>query len=122
MQESTVTSEERFEEVRAVLRGEPGVEGGAGDAPKKAFGASALKVNGKIFAMVAQGRLVVKLPRGRVDALIASGEGLRFDPGHGRVMKEWFSLDPGSGLDWNGLAREALGFVGGRAPDPEIAP
>jgi hypothetical protein len=110
-----VSPEERFEELRAVFRGESGVEGGAGDSPRKAFGASALKVNGKIFAMEAQGRLVVKLPRGRVDELIASGEGLRFDPGHGRVMKEWFSLYPGSGLDWDGLAREALAFVGGKA-------
>jgi hypothetical protein len=112
--ESAVTPEERFEVLRAVFRGEPGVEGGAGDAPRKAFGASALKVDGKIFAMVAQGRLVVKQPRGRVDALIAAGEGLRFDPGHGRVMKEWFGLDLGSGLDLDGLAREALVFVGGK--------
>ena len=26
-------------------------------------------------------------------------------------MKEWFSLDPGSGLPWVSLAREALSFA-----------
>jgi hypothetical protein len=28
-------------------------------------------------------------------------------------MREWLSLDPGSGLDWTVLAREALAFAGG---------
>jgi hypothetical protein len=26
-------------------------------------------------------------------------------------MKEWFSLDPGSGLEWLPLAREALDYA-----------
>jgi hypothetical protein len=29
-------------------------------------------------------------------------------------MKEWFSLDPGSGLAWVPLAREALDFARAR--------
>jgi hypothetical protein len=29
-------------------------------------------------------------------------------------MREWFSLDPESSLDWLGLAREALEFSGSR--------
>jgi hypothetical protein len=28
-------------------------------------------------------------------------------------MKEWFSLDPESALDWSALAREALAFARG---------
>ena len=43
--------------------------------PTTGFGSSALKVNNKIFAMLVGGKLVVKLPRQRVDALIAAGEG-----------------------------------------------
>ena len=58
-----------------------------------------------------QGRFVVKLPRQHVEALITSGEGERFDPGHGRVMREWLSLKPDSSLDWLDLARKALDFV-----------
>lgn len=78
----------------------------------KGFGADALKVRGKIFAMLSQGRLVVKLPRQRVDALVASGEGERFDPRRdGRVMKNWLALVPTSSLDWLPLAQEARAFV-----------
>lgn len=78
---------------------------------KQGFGSSALKVHGKIFAMLVTGRLVLKLPRQRVDALIAAGDGARFDPGHGRLMKEWLSVEPASAADWLPLAREALAFV-----------
>jgi hypothetical protein len=77
----------------------------------KGFGSGALTVGGKIFAMLANDRLVVKLPRQRVDALMAGGEGVRFDPGHGRIMKEWLSVEPGYEEHWEPLAREALEFV-----------
>ena len=78
----------------------------------KGFGSDALKVRGKIFAMLSHGRLVVKLPRQRVDALVASGDGERFDPRHdGRVMKEWLALAPTSSVEWLSLAREAQAFV-----------
>jgi TfoX N-terminal domain len=78
----------------------------------KAFGSSGLKVHGKIFAMLVGGSLVVKLPRARVDALIAAGDGERFDPRRdGRAMKEWLVLDPASAEDWLTLSREALAFV-----------
>lgn len=81
------------------------------DRAKKGFGSAALKIDGKIFAMLVRDRLVVKLPRARVDALVDSGDGERLDPGHGRIMKEWLSLDPASDEDWLPLAREALEFV-----------
>jgi hypothetical protein len=77
------------------------------------FGADALKVDGKIFAMLSRGELVLKLPRARVDELIASGKGTRFDPGHGRVMKEWVTIDLGESATWPELADEARRFVGG---------
>jgi TfoX/Sxy family transcriptional regulator of competence genes len=47
------------------------------------FGSSGLKVGGKVFAMSVKNELVVKLPRERVDELVAAGAGSRFDPGHG---------------------------------------
>ena len=45
--------------------------------------------------MLVNDRLVVKLPRSRVDELVAAGEGDRFDPGHGRIQKEWLSANLG---------------------------
>ncbi|HYD53328.1 MAG TPA: hypothetical protein VEA99_11895 [Gemmatimonadaceae bacterium] len=71
-----------------------------------------LKVHGKIFAMLPRGRFVVKLPKARVDDLVARGIGTRFDPGHGRVMKEWLALE-GHEARWLGLAREAYAYVSG---------
>lgn len=81
---------------------------------RRSFGSSGqLTVGGKIFAMLVRDRLVVKLPRERVDALVAAGDGERFDPRRdGRLMKEWLVLDPASEQDWLSLGREAREFVG----------
>ena len=76
----------------------------------KLMAAQGLKVNGKIFAMFPRGEFVVKLPKVRVDELISSGKGRRFDPGHGRPMKEWVVVAPGK-ADWIELAEEAYHFV-----------
>jgi hypothetical protein len=90
------------------LAGIPGVtppRGGSG------FGRNAVRFEKKIFAMFVRGRLVVKLPRARVDALVGAAQGDRFDANKGTPMKEWFSLDPESGLPWRPLALEALEFA-----------
>lgn len=88
--------------------GKPGVTPPMG----RGFGSSGLRLHGKIFAMLAsKGAFVVKLPRQRVDELIASGNGEYFGTGHGRVMKEWLSVAPLSDLDWLPLAEEAMAFA-----------
>lgn len=69
-----------------------------------------LKVNGKIFAMFGRQQFVAKLPKIRVDALVSTGAGKRFDPGHGRLMKEWF-VAADKAPDWVELAKEAYEFV-----------
>jgi hypothetical protein len=106
-------AEERYEDLIGELIGTAGVtppQGGNG------FGRSAVRFQKKIFVMLVRGRLVLKLPASRVDALIAAGEGVRFDANKGTPMKEWFSLDPDSELPWLPLAREALDFArGGRS-------
>jgi TfoX/Sxy family transcriptional regulator of competence genes len=79
------------------------------------FGDAGLKVNGKLFALVSRGNLVVKLPRKRVEELVASGAGTRFDPGHGRLMKEWLAVPPEQARRWPKLADEAREFVAGAA-------
>jgi len=79
----------------------------------RGFGSSAPRIEGRIFAMLSsRSEFVVKLPRKRVDELIASGDGLPFDAGKGRPMKEWVVIRPTSSLDWTSLAEEALAFVG----------
>jgi hypothetical protein len=71
---------------------------------------NAFAVNGKIFAMLTRGCFVVKLPKERVDDLVDAGKGKRFDPGHGRLMKEWISVEAGA-LPWVALAKEAHSYV-----------
>ncbi|HEV2374461.1 MAG TPA: hypothetical protein VGS19_20155 [Streptosporangiaceae bacterium] len=77
----------------------------------RGFGRGAIRYQKRIFAMLVRGRLVVKLPAARVDALVSAGEGVYFDANKGTPMREWFSLDPGSGQEWLPLAREALEFA-----------
>jgi hypothetical protein len=104
-----MTPEDRFETLVGELTRIGGVtppSSGGG------FGSSALRYQNKIFAMLVAGRLVVKLPKARVDALGAAGDGGHFDGNKGRPMKEWLSLDPRSEQDWLPLAREAMDFVG----------
>jgi TfoX/Sxy family transcriptional regulator of competence genes len=84
--------------------------GRAGVATARMFGSEALTTDGKVFATATRGTVVFKLPRPRVDALVAGGAE-RFDPGMGRKMKEWVALAPDAAQDWLALAEEAQGFV-----------
>ena len=59
---------------------------------------------------------------GRVDELVDAGEGVHFDANKGTPMKEWLSLDPGSGLDWLPLAHEALEFARSLRVSPQDSP
>jgi hypothetical protein len=88
---------------------------GNADGPKRAFGATSLKTDGRIFAMLVKGRLVVKLPAARVTQLVDDGVGERFDPGHGRVQREWLSVLAEDAGTWRSLADEAESYVARRA-------
>jgi hypothetical protein len=78
------------------------------------FGSTALKVNGKIFAFLSQGDLVVKLPGERVAELINAGTGKPYDARRGKVMKEWIAIAPAQSRRWARFAEEARRFVSGR--------
>jgi len=101
--------DEKYSDLVRKLAGRPGV---TNLSEGRGFGSSGqLKVGGRIFAMLVRGALVVKLPRGRVDALVQRGEGTRFDAGKERPMREWFVLSPTSTMRWPALAQEAMNFV-----------
>jgi hypothetical protein len=104
-------AERLFDQLAARYLVDPVVSEGTG------FGSNpGLRVEGKIFAMLNKGELVVKLPKERVDRLVASGTGARFDPRHdGRLMKEWVVVPARRGRDWEQLASEAFQFVGSAA-------
>ena len=113
MTHPSITPEERFALLVEELLSNPDITPpSGGPKSKKQFGSSALKVKNKIFAMLVEGRLVVKLPKQRVDALVLSGAGARYDPRHdGRLMKEWVVVEATSEEDWLELSKEAMEFV-----------
>ena len=89
----------------AELLGDPRVESA------QMMGYDCAKVNGKIFVSSGDGAFIFKLPRERVEKMVASGEGKPFDPlDNGRVMKEWVRVpDPDDKAV--ALADEAREFV-----------
>ena len=84
----------------------------AGVAAGTGFGKSeGLRISGKIFAMFIQDELVVKLPKIRVDELVATRGARNFDPGHGRLMKEWAVMPEAAAGEWPALVGEARSYV-----------
>jgi TfoX/Sxy family transcriptional regulator of competence genes len=105
--DAATSDDSRFAEIIAGFEKDRRVTSG------KMMSSVGLKVNGKIFAMMVRGELVVKLPKPRVDALIDSGKGKPFDPRRdGRIMKEWVTIT-GRPSTWMGIAQEAYSFVSG---------
>lgn len=100
-------AERRFATLVSALTGKRGVTVGSA---KRGFGSGTLQVNGRIFAMVAGDRIVLKLSAARVAELVAAGYGSWFDAGKGRPMKEWVALAPDT-RHWRSLADEARAFV-----------
>jgi len=77
----------------------------------KGFSFGGLMARGRLFANLRRDKLLLKLPSPKVAALIASGDGLPFDAGKGRPMKEWVIVKLAAADDWADLAREAMRFV-----------
>jgi hypothetical protein len=98
---------QRYEVLAETLLGDPAVT----RPERRGFAQGGLMKDGKLFATLRGDELLLKLPAARVAALIASGQGAPFDANKGRPMKEWVLA--GMTADWDVLAREAAGFVGG---------
>jgi hypothetical protein len=113
MNYEALTPSDCFDALVEAFSGAPDVTTPSDDpTAQRGFGSSALKVRDKIFAMLVNDRLVVKLPMARVDEMVSAGDGARFDPRHdGRVMKEWLVVAPGQEDDWLALAQDAMRHV-----------
>src|SRR5260370_17233933 len=81
----------RFATLVSALTGKRGVTVGSA---KRGFGSGTLQVNGRIFAMVAGDRIVLKLSAARVAELVAAGYGTWSTPANSRPIKECVPLPP----------------------------
>jgi hypothetical protein len=89
---------------------------------KRVFRTESLMVHGKIFAMVSDGRLVVKVPAAQAAEIVGAGEGVSFEPRPGRLAKEWICVPPGAGPAgverWRALMSDARTYVAALATAP----
>ena len=103
----TDTAEKRFARLATKFLDDPRVNEGTG------FGSSpGLTVGGKIFAMLIDSELVVKLPREQIDMLVEDGVGQRLQTGKNRPMREWLRVPIAHSRRWPRLAGDAYAFVG----------
>ena len=100
-------AEAAFETLADRLAGEPGVTLGTGFGSKPG-----LRVDGRIFAMLPAGALVVKLPAERCAAMAQAGEGTLMVSGK-RTMREWLVVEGVDHDAWAALGTEALAYVRG---------
>jgi hypothetical protein len=75
--------------------------------------ASGLKTAGRFFAFTTGGDLVVKLPEGRVNDLVARDAGRPCQIGRGRPMREWVRVRPHDDEACVAYLIEARDFVAG---------
>ncbi len=102
-----IDAEAAFAAVAERLLGEPDVDEGTG------FGSMpGLRTEGKIFAMLYRGGLVVKLPAQRCSELVDAGSASPFEIGR-RRMREWACFRHIDADEWLALATEARAFVRG---------
>ncbi|MHA1945218.1 MAG: hypothetical protein ACXAC6_02655 [Candidatus Hodarchaeales archaeon] len=72
---------------------------------------NSLKFKKKMFAMLNKENFVLKLPEDRVNELRVSGEGLPYDAGTGKNLKEWIIIPLENCDKWIDYAQEAKEFV-----------
>jgi hypothetical protein len=105
----TASAEQLFWKLAAELeRHDPRIEEGT------IMNGRCLRVGKEFLALVDYkgSGLVVKLPRARVDELVAAGVGKPFSPA-GKVFEEWLSVPKPDATLWCKLLREGIAFVGG---------
>ena len=76
------------------------------------MGGRCVRVAGEVLALVdfKCSGLVVKLPRERVDQLIAEGASRLFAPA-GKVFRDWVPIPKADSRQWDALLREGIALV-----------
>jgi len=71
-----------------------------------------IKTKKKMFAMLNKSeKFILKLPKERVQELLSAGEGKPYDPGNGKIMKEWVIIPMEVKDQWIDLTSEAMKFA-----------
>ena len=70
-------------------------------------GAQGIKRGGKLFVMFMKGVIIVKLPEELVKEIISMGEGVSYDPGTGKPMKNWVLIPVSRKELWIKYSEEA---------------
>ena len=70
-----------------------------------------LKIRKKMFVFFNKDSIIVKLPKKRVTQLLESGVGLPYDPGNGKIMKEWIIIPEKFSDKWISYVSEAKEFA-----------
>lgn len=73
--------------------------------------APGLKVSGTFFAFASKGDICIKIPAGRVRALLAAGIGRPLEIRKGSPLREWIRVTPASEDACTSYLIEALDFV-----------
>jgi len=102
-----MTPDDAWAAIEADFISKPGITRSA----KRGFAEGGLMTQGKLFVVQRQDDLLLKLPAGRVEILVATGEGAPFSASGGRVMREWVLAQPEAAEAWLSLATEAEAFV-----------
>ena len=82
------------------------------ERPDVTYSRNTLWIKRKMFAYCSpKGKLVVKLPKERVQELIKIGQGDPFASGKDKYAPEWLMVGPNNEKNWLPLVEEALKFV-----------
>lgn len=73
------------------------------------FGSNGYKVDGKLFAMLVEGGLAVKLPPEDIEAALCAKQGIRLRMGS-RELAQWLVVS--TLAEWERFAQRARAFVG----------
>ena len=115
---------ERWEALVGDVLGEGSATYGNEGGPERAFGCDVAQDRREDLRDAREGAARREAAGERVEELVEAGVGQRFDPGHGRIQKEWLSVTGGDPSEWRSLATESEAFVarrrgdGGREPLP----
>jgi hypothetical protein len=95
-----------FAELADRLLQEPGLQTGTGFSTDPG-----LRSRGRLFAMLRNGALVVRLAPARANAIVEAGTGSRFYGSGDRRLEQWVAVPYGGPDSWTKPAHEALSYA-----------